>query len=326
MQLLPHHEGPRATTIATKTLLSWRGVIHRRGDDFRQCVIRPRPTWCPRAPQLLVHTAAIGQRHGASYHPWLHCRARGPLLFEASLCCGAAEPVCMASIINAGEAGNIYFSNPGNFSGRMNGRCVQGFSSVSHCAAAFCKACHSVSCATRNTLRFVLSCLALPCHSVRRSRDCTGLPSAGLCTWDEKTVTVAQGQPFAYRSTMPLSHYLRGVMNYNRRRAPQVVSTVAPTVAVGYYNSTATDCRTIAHKIIQTIFRKMARKLVQNCLLQYPGKSTPEKMVLNLKRFENTLRLAESICGGSSSANHPRPENIWHDVIFLEIFFDKKLD
>ena len=120
----------------------------------------------------------------------------------------------------------------------------------------------------------VLSCLVLPCHSVRRSRDCTGLPSAGLCTWDEKTVTVAQGQPFAYRSTMPLSHYLRGVMNYYRRRAPQVVSTVAPTVAVGYYNSTATDCRTIAHKIIQTIFIKMARKLVQNCLLQYPGKST----------------------------------------------------
>jgi hypothetical protein len=32
------------------------------------------------------------------------------------------EPVCMASIITAGPNGDVFFSNPGNFSGRMNGR------------------------------------------------------------------------------------------------------------------------------------------------------------------------------------------------------------
>lgn len=68
---------------------------------------------------------------------------------------GLPEPVCMASIITAGARGDVYFSNPGNFSGRMNGR-------------------------------------------VRRSRDCTGLPSDGQCSWDKKTVTIAEGQPFAY--------------------------------------------------------------------------------------------------------------------------------
>ena len=38
-------------------------------------------------------------------------------------------------------------------------------------------------------------------HSVRRSRDCTGLPADGLCNWDAKAVTIAEGQPFAYRYT-----------------------------------------------------------------------------------------------------------------------------
>lgn len=79
----------------------------------------------------------------------------GTSFTNASFDHGLPEPVCMASIITAGARGDVFFSNPGNFTGRMNGR-------------------------------------------VRRSQDCTGLPSDGQCSWDEKTVTVAEGHPFAY--------------------------------------------------------------------------------------------------------------------------------
>eukprot|EP01050_Picozoa_sp_SAG11_P009154 SAG11_NODE_844_length_6891_cov_3.648704_2_plen_815_part_00 len=79
----------------------------------------------------------------------------GTSFSNASFDRGLPEPVCMGSIISAGADGNIFFSNPGNFSGRMDGR-------------------------------------------VRRSRDCVGLPANGKCNWDARTVTIAQGQPFAY--------------------------------------------------------------------------------------------------------------------------------
>lgn len=75
---------------------------------------------------------------------------------------GLPEPVCMASVITAGPDRNIFFSNPGGFTGRMDGR-------------------------------------------VRRSTDCTGLPSDGLCNWDNKTVTIAEGQAFGYSCLTPMN-------------------------------------------------------------------------------------------------------------------------
>ena len=73
----------------------------------------------------------------------------------------------MASIISAGADHDIFFANPGDF------WAMQGHGRMN--------------------------------GRVRRSRDCTGLPSDGLCTWDPQTVTIAEGLPFGYSCLTPLN-------------------------------------------------------------------------------------------------------------------------
>lgn len=81
---------------------------------------------------------------------------------------GLPEPVCMGSIIRAPPPlgdGNVYFANPGQASGRVNGR-------------------------------------------VRRSRDCAGLD----CKWDNKTLVVAEGEPYAYSCLSPINETHMGLL------------------------------------------------------------------------------------------------------------------
>ena len=81
---------------------------------------------------------------------------------------GLPEPVCMGSIIRASPPlgdGNVYFANPGQAQGRVNGR-------------------------------------------VRRSRACSGLD----CVWDNSTLVVAEGAPFAYSCLSPINETHVGLL------------------------------------------------------------------------------------------------------------------
>ena len=78
------------------------------------------------------------------------------------------EPVCQASIVRAPPPrgdGAVYFSNPGQAQGRVNGR-------------------------------------------VRRSRACAG----AVCPWDDKTLVVAEGLPFAYSCLAPMNTTHMGLL------------------------------------------------------------------------------------------------------------------
>ena len=122
--------------------------------------------------------ASMRNRIGAECQP--HC-ARPPRAYRgvalstdggtsfsnASFDRALPEPVCMASIISAGADHDIFFANPGDF------WAMQGHGRMN--------------------------------GRVRRSRDCTGLPSDGLCTWDPQTVTIAEGLPFGYSCLTPLN-------------------------------------------------------------------------------------------------------------------------
>ena len=153
---------PKILVLASGLLAGWAPEF-----GGRKWVLRVRDWPSQNGVLVLVekaqylHTPFINRKNELIVFRGRKTRFR-PQILEPRFDHGLPEPGCMGSIIAAGAGGDIFFSNPGNWtgggmdrSGRMDGR-------------------------------------------VRRSRDCVGLPSDGKCNWDRKTVTISQGQPFGY--------------------------------------------------------------------------------------------------------------------------------